>query len=177
MQNLMVITAVGHDRPGIVRELASAVTETGCNIEDTRMTVLGGDFAMLLLVSGRWNELAKLESVLPNQGKRMGLEVHLRRTEGDTADRSQLLPYTVEVVAMDHPGIVSELAGFFATREINIREMNTSSYAAAHTGTPMYSVHMTVDVPAGHHIATLRDEFMDLCDQLNLDAIMEPARY
>ena len=171
----MVVTALGEDRPGIVRELARTVSDTGCNIEDSRMTVLGGEFAVLLLVSGRWNELAKLESALPHTAKRMGLQIHIKRTEGPE-ERRQLLPYTVEVVSLDHPGIVAELANFFATREINIRDMNTASYAAAHTGTPMLSVHMTVDVPAGIHIATLRDEFMDFCDQINLDAVMEPLK-
>ncbi len=175
MQNLMVITALGHDRPGIVRELANAVTETGCNIEDSRMSVLGGEFATILMVSGRWNELAKLESSLPNSARRMGLEVHIQRTES-VEGGEQLLPYTVEVVALDHPGLVSELANFFAEREINIRDMSTASYAAAHTGTAMFSVMMSVDVPAGLHIASLRDEFMAFCDQYNLDAIMEPAK-
>ncbi len=175
MHNLMVITALGHDRPGIVRELASAVTETGCNIADSRMSVLGGEFAMILMVSGRWNELAKLESSLPHSARRMGLEIHIQRTE-PASTGEHLLPYSVEVVALDHPGIVAELANFFATREINIRDMNTASYAAAHTGTPMFSVYLTVDVPAGVHIASLRDEFMDFCDQFNLDAIMEPAK-
>ncbi len=54
--------------------------------------------------------------------------------------------------------------------------MSTASHPATHTGTPVASVHLTIDVPAGLHIATLRDEFMELCDQLNLDAIMEPAK-
>jgi len=49
-------------------------------------------------------------------------------------------------------------------------------YAAAHTGTPMFSVHLTVDIPASLQIALLRDEFMDFCDQLNLDAVIEPIK-
>lgn len=139
------------------------------------MTVLGGEFAIIVMVSGKWNELAKLEGGLPSLGKRLGLLVNSKRTEPPSETR-QLLPYSVEVVSLDHPGVVSELASFFASREINIRDLATASYAAAHTGTPMFSVHMTVDVPAGLHIATLRDEFMEFCDQLNLDAIMEPVK-
>ena len=54
--------------------------------------------------------------------------------------------------------------------------MATHSYTAAHIGTPMFSVHMHVDIPAQIPIATLREEFMDLCDHLNLDAVMEPIR-
>ena len=175
MKNLLVITALGEDRPGIVNDISRLVVDTGCNIEDSRMTVLGGDFAVILLVSGKWNELAKLENALPLLGRKLGLLVNTKRTE-PPRPRGNLLPYAVEVVALDHPGIVHQLANFFSKREINIRDMATASYAAAHTGTPMFSVQMTVDVPAGTHIAALRDEFMDFCDQLNLDAIMEPVK-
>ena len=77
---------------------------------------------------------------------------------------------------MDQPGIVHNLAKFFSQRQINIQEMLTSSYAAAHSGTPMFSVHLTVEVPAEIQIAALREEFMDFCDQLNLDAVIEPVK-
>jgi len=82
----------------------------------------------------------------------------------------------VDVVALDHPGIVYRLAEFFSSRDINIEELSTATYAAAHTGTPMFSVHMTVNVPASMHIASLREEFMDFCDELNLDAVLEPVK-
>ena len=54
--------------------------------------------------------------------------------------------------------------------------MSTSSYAAAHTGTPMFSVRMSIGIPANIHIAGLRDEFMDFCDSMNLDAVLEPIK-
>ena len=50
------------------------------------------------------------------------------------------------------------------------------SYNAAHTGAPMFSVYMVVHVPTRVHIAALREEFLDLCDHLNLDAILEPLK-
>jgi len=173
--NHLVISVLGEDRPGIVNELARVVSDTGCNIEDSRMTVLGGDFAVILLVNGRWNELAKLEAALPGLERRLALSITAKRT-ATRRRQSNLLPYTVEVVSIDHPGIVHQLANFFSSREVNIRDMATTTYAAAHTGTPMFSVQMTVDVPAAMHIARLREDFMDFCDQLNLDAIIEPVK-
>ena len=68
------------------------------------------------------------------------------------------------------------LARFFAERQINIQEMVTMSYPAAHTGTPMFSVHLTIEVRASTQIAALREEFMEFCDQLNLDAVIEPVK-
>lgn len=171
----LVISALGEDRPGIVNALSKAVLEHGCNIEDSRMTVLGGEFAAILLVEGKWNTLAKVENVVPELERQLGLTIMSKRT-GERAAEANLLPYAVDVISMDHPGIVNNLAGFFAERNINIEDMSTSTYAAAHTGTPMFAVHMTVGIPADLHIAALREEFMDYCDRLNLDAVLEPLK-
>lgn len=171
----LVISVVGQDRPGIVRELSHVIAEQGCNIEDSRMAVLGGEFAAIILVEGRWNTLAKIENALPELSRSLDLTLFAKRTGPRPTDRS-LLPYAVEAVSMDHPGIVHSLADFFAARDINIEEMATHAYPAPHTGTPMFSVHMTVGIPAGTHIAGLREEFMDTCDAMNLDAVLEPFK-
>ncbi|HSO78991.1 MAG: glycine cleavage system protein R [Chromatiaceae bacterium] len=171
----LVISALGEDQPGIVNRLSKVLLDQGCNIEDSRMTVLGGEFAVMLLVEGKWNTLAKLEIVLPELERQLGMTIIFKRTS-ERATGKNLLPYGVDVVAMDHPGIVNNLAEFFAERNINIEDMSTSSYAAAHTGTSMFSVRMTVGVPADIHIAGLREEFMDYCDDLNLDAVLEPLK-
>lgn len=173
--NYLVISALGKDRPGIVKSLSKKILDEGCNITDSRMTVLGGEFAILLLVEGQWNTLAKLESALPELQTTLGLTIIGKRTE-QRAQSSNLLPYMVEVVSMDHPGIVNKLAEFFSERHINIEDMVTTNYAAAHTGTPMFSVHMSVGIPSDLHLAGLRDEFMEYCDSLNLDAVIEPIR-
>ena len=55
----LVISALGEDQPGIVNRLSKVLLDQGCNIEDSRMTVLGGEFAVMLLVEGKWNTLAK----------------------------------------------------------------------------------------------------------------------
>jgi glycine cleavage system transcriptional repressor len=174
-KNFLVISALGKDRPGIVKALSRKILDGGCNITDSRMTVLGGEFAILLLVEGQWNTLAKLENALPELQKDLGLTIIGKRTER-RSQSSNLLPYMVEVVSMDHPGIVNQLAEFFSERNINIEDLVTASYAAAHTGTPMFSMHMSVGIPADIHLAGLRDEFMDYCDALNLDAVIEPIK-
>jgi glycine cleavage system transcriptional repressor len=174
-KNLLVISALGKDRPGIVDELTQPILEYGCNLMDSRMTVLGGEFAILLLVSGNWNTLARLEKTIPELEQRLGLTIICKRTE-EKSSAAHLLPYAVEVVAMDHPGIVHHLAGFFSKRNINIEDMVTATYAAAHTGTPMFSVNMSVGIPSDIHIASLREEFMEFCDSMNLDAVLEPIK-
>ncbi|WP_304439955.1 ACT domain-containing protein, partial [Oleiphilus sp. HI0061] len=63
--NFLVISSIGTDKPGIVNELAKACSTNQCNIIDSRMTVLGGEFAVIMMVSGAWDAIAKLEASLP----------------------------------------------------------------------------------------------------------------
>ena len=175
MDNYLVISALGKDKPGIVDKLSMAIMDCGCNIEDSRMMVMGGEFVVMLMISGKWNELAKLEEALPPLREKLGLTITAARTESARENKG-LIPYAVEVIAIDHPGIVYQIASFFSAREINIHELNTNRYAAAHTGTPMFSMNMIVDIPAKQRISTLREDFLDFCDELNLDAIIEPLK-
>lgn len=175
MSNQLVIAAVGEDRPGLVDDLSGWILDSGCNIADSRMTVLGGEFAVLLLAEGQWNNLTRLEDQLEQIQDRLGMIISLKRTE-QKKPAGAFLPYAVDVVALDHPGIVHNLANFFSQRSINIQDLSTSGYSAAHTGTQMFSVHMILDVPSDTHIAGLREEFLDFCDRLNLDAVIEPLK-
>lgn len=173
-ENHLVISTIGEDRPGIVNELSKCCLEYQCSIVDSRMTVLGGEFAVLMLVSGNWDAIAKLESALGQMAKRLNLLIHVKQTHQRTPERA--LAYTVNVVSLDHPGIVHEIAQFFSSRGINIEDLHTSTYSAAHTGTQMFNLEIQIKVPAETHLATLREEFMVFCDDRNLDAIIEPQR-
>lgn len=175
METYLVVSALGPDHPGIVSELSQAILDCGGNINDSRMATLGGEFAIIMLLSGNWNAIAKLEHALPRLGESLHLTINSKRTEKRT-NTTDLIPYGVEVVAMDHPGIVRDVANFFSRRNINIEDLFTNTYLAPHTGTPMFSLHMTVGVPADTAIAALRGEFMDFCDDLNIDAMLAPVK-
>ncbi|MGD8742403.1 MAG: glycine cleavage system protein R [Granulosicoccaceae bacterium] len=175
VENYLVISAIGADRPGIVNTLSMTVLDNGCNIVDSRMTVLGGEFAILLMVAGSWDTISRLEQALPKVAESLNLTLISKRTKARSLPE-KMLPYLVEVVSMDHPGIVYNVAEFFSSRNINIEDLSTGSYAAAHTGTPMFSMNMTISIPAEQSIAELREQFMQFCDELNLDAVMEPVK-
>jgi glycine cleavage system transcriptional repressor len=175
MKQLIAISAIGNDRTGLVYDLTRVVVDCGGNILESRMTALGNEFAMLMLVAGNWHTLAKLEGELAKLAESAGLSITSRRTE-PRPPRTDMVSYSVDVVCLDQPGILHALAGFFSSRGIDIGDISTRSYSAAHTGAPMFSVYMVVHVPTRIHIAALREEFLDLCDQMNLDAILEPLK-
>ncbi len=169
MTTKLVISALGADRPGIVDELSNIIHNHALNIEDSRMTVLGGEFAILLLVAGEQSSLNALQSQLNNIEQALQMRLLIKATtEAKTIDRK--IPYSVEVTALDNPGIVHNITSFFSGRNISIVNLQTESYSAPHTGSPMFALHMTVGISAETNIAQLREEFMEACDELNLDA-------
>lgn len=174
MSDQLVITALGDDRPGIVDELSNALFKHGLNIEDSRMSVLGGEFAVLLLVTGPRQSIDDFVADTASLEESLNMKLLVKLTSSTTAQQA-LVPYTVEVVAIDHPGIVHKLASFFSARKINIVDLSTQRYAAAHTATPMFAVNMTIGIPADTAIKPLREEFIGMCDELNLDASMAPT--
>lgn len=175
MKQYLAISAIGSDRIGLIHDLTKTIADCGGSISESRMTALGAEFAVLVLVSGNWHSVARIETDLKKLAETSGITLQVRRTEKRAA-REDMVPYSVDVVCLDQTGIVSALSGFFASRGIDIAELTTRSYAAAHTGAPMFGLYMVVNVPSTIHLGAMREEFLDLCDQLNLDAILEPVK-
>ncbi len=175
MSQLIVLSAIGTDRTGVVQDITKVILACGGNIEESRMTTLGAEFAVLMLVSGNWHTLSRLETALDKLTADNDLTISIRKT-GAKASSDNRMPYAVDVVSLDQQGIVFNLAEFFASRDVEIADVATRSYAAAHTGSPMFSVQMAVHVPSSLSISQLRDDFMELCDRLTLDAILEPVK-
>ena len=169
MTTKLVISALGVDRPGIVNDLSNIIYTHELNIEDSRMTVLGGEFAVLLLVSGERSAIEKFQKISNEVEQTLKMRLLIKATT-DSVSAGDAIPYSVEVAALDNPGIVNNVANFFSSRNINIVNLVTESYAAPHTGSPMFALHMTIGISAETNIARLREEFNDICEELNLDA-------
>lgn len=171
----LVLSALGSDRPGIVNQLAKVASTNGCNIEDSRMTVLGGEFTMLMLLSGSDQAITELERSVPGVGNELGLMLLSKRTR-PRPPQPAARPYRIEVTALDQPGLVHELANFFSGRHINIESLDTDTYSAPHTGSQMFGLQMIVNIPSGIQVSALREEFLEHCDTHNLDASFDPIR-
>lgn len=175
MNNNLVISALGDDKPGIVNELSKTILSQGGNISESRMSVLGGEFAMMLLVTGTDECIDNILSKLEETGEKLNLTLIAKETQPQEKTTKHI-PYTVSVVSMDHPGIVHHISDFLISHNLNIEEIETNTYPAAHTGTPMFSLEMTVSLPVDSSVRKLRDEFLIFCDDLNLDASLESKR-
>lgn len=175
MRQLLALTLLSPPETGALVRLTRTILDCGCKISQGTFSTLGGEGALVLLLSGSWDAIARLESNLERLRDKQGLALVCKRTtEAET--HADLLPYEIDLVALEHEGIVHEVASFLDERSIAVVDFSTSAYPAAHTGAPMFSLHMTVGIPSGTHIASLREEFIGFCDDLNLDAILEPLK-
>ncbi len=169
MTQSLVLTAMGEDRPGIVNDLTEVLLDASLNIEDSRMSLLGGEFAMILLVSGDKSAISQLENNREALENRLKLSLMIKPTARRSTP-TDCHSYSIRVEGMDNPGIVHKLARYLSQQNINIVNLQTRSSHAPHTGTPIFTVDMQVDIPAQADITGIEDGFIKTCDALSMDA-------
>ena len=78
--NQLVVTAIGEDRPGIVSQLTKLVSETNCNIIDSRIAILGNEFTFIMLLEGDMAAISRVEYSIPTKSVELGLLTIMKRT-------------------------------------------------------------------------------------------------
>jgi glycine cleavage system transcriptional repressor len=170
----LVLTAVGPDRPGLVKALSSLVHEAGANLEDSRMAILGGEFALLVLVAGSEAAIARVEASAERVGAELGLKVLSKRTHPEP--RRDYLPYALRVSGVDRPGIVAKVSALIAHHGINVASLESGVSFAPLSGTPLFSLEAELQVPSEIALAELRRQVATLSDEENLDMTLELKR-
>jgi len=168
------MTAIGEDRPGIVNELTEVLHNASLNIEDSRMSILGGEFAIILLVSGNKTSLNSIIQQKDDLENKLSLNLLIKPTISKTP-QSDTCSYEIFVEGMDNPGIVHKLTRYLSQHGINIVNMQTTSAHAPHTGSPVFTVNMLVDIPTSKDISQLESEFAKLCNELSMDVEFKAA--
>jgi len=164
------LTCLGTDRPGIVAEVTGFLRDYGCNVEESRMAILGGEFGLLILASAPAGSLERLEGALPTLREHARLEVRLKRTESPQAHRKPgLIPYVVKTYAADHEGILHAISQSLSDLGINIVSASTSTHPAPISGTPLFQMDMEVDVPASLGLPQLRSALDGIAVAENAD--------
>lgn len=175
-ENYLLINAFAPQGRSPLSTLAKRIAEAGCNIFETRVAAIGSEVSVLVLAVGSWDAIAKLETALARVEREDQVRLVHFRTNPKAA-QPNLLPYVVEVVAADKPGILFQIAEFMQKHGIAIEQLQSTRYRAMQTGADMFSAQISIGIPSNTHIAGLRDDFLEFCDGLNLDAIMDPMKY
>jgi len=169
MSIYIVLTAVGHDRPGLVDEISAFLAARKINIEDSRMAVLGGEFAVIMLASGETG-VEKLRDELAAMDTSTGLSITIKPTLSPSERKvAPAMPHRLVATSMDHPGIVHEITSILHRRKINIESMDTRVSNAPLSGAPIFKMRCVINIPVGEKLSSVRKEMEKLADRMDID--------
>lgn len=170
----IVFTLSGPDRVGIVDEITSSLLELGGNIETSRMARLGGEFAILMLVTlpeGKDEQLQLATRELIGRGYKV-TAVPTRTNGGPIAEAR---PYLLEVQGADHEGIVHKIARTLAGKGISIETMDTGNTRAPNSGIPLFTMKAQILVPATLDNKGWQEELENTAREQHVDVVVRPA--
>ena len=170
----IVLSAIGKDRVGIVDEISAELEQYRVNIEESRMAVLGGEFAIIMLISGNSDDLAVLKSKGEEIGNTVSLRVEIKYTEAP-GETGKGRPYVIETFSLDAPGIVHAVSAVLHRFNINIEDLETDTSAAPWTGAAMFHMKAHIIIPQSVSISSLRDQLMSLEHERDLDINLKPV--
>ena len=176
MQTHLILSAIATGDPRSLDSLVRAIHECGCGVEEARLVRFGDHVGVVAGVSGNWSAVAKLEVALGRLHGEDGLQVVSSRSNRDAAPTTGTIPYLAEITGADRPGVLARMVQFFSEREIAVEDFHATTSRTAYGETRIGSVHFTVGLCASLSLATIRGEFMDLCDELNVDGVLAPIR-
>lgn len=171
----LAITFLGQDKPELQVHLIEMIAECGCAVYECHTNIMDNISAGHLLASGDWHEVAKLESSLKQFGLDQGIQVQISRVE-DWTSGQLYLPYTIEVFAHDRSGILFELIQFLQSQNILITQVKTSRQCQNKMMAELFCVNLGIAIPVTAPIISLREEFLDFCENAGIDAILEPVK-
>lgn len=156
----LAVTAVGADRPGIVAAVAKVLHERGGNVEDSAMTILGGHFAIVLIVATE-DGPDDLRAALEDATRSLGLVISVSRAEGER--RPNEATHLLSVYGADRPGIVAGVTAALAELRANITDLETQVIGKEE---PVYA--MVIEVVADDE-AALAARLEAVCAELGVD--------
>ena len=160
----IIISAIGSDQPGIVSTLSGIINSHGGNIEESRMTILGADFVVIMLISVdvSWEEslLVSLESVKE-------LSISIKETSSKKIIKEDF--FNIELNGADNEGIVNVLSNYLVENSMNIQDMDTNISNAPITGTPLFNLRAIIEKTKNFNLMKIERDLNSLGDKLGVE--------
>lgn len=175
MATTVVLTAIGRDRVGIVAELTGLLFEMGCNLLDSSMTLLRGEFAIILMVSLPENKSKEaFEKRLKDFEAQTSLTIHVKELANEElVDMPQTgSPYIVSVYGADKAGIVSGITHALSELELNITDVETKRIGEG--AESIFVMILEVMVPPSLQESKLRSHLTSVSKHLEVDISIRP---
>jgi glycine cleavage system regulatory protein len=167
----LVITAIGPDRPGIVKLLSDVARRYDANWAGSRMANLAGQFAGMVhfeVAEAKAGQLAAALQALESPDLRIVIA-----NSPPSASRGALRKVSLELVGHDRPGIVRDLSQSLADRSVSIDELHTEVVDAAMGGGPLFRVKARLAVPEALSNDELKRGLEALANEMMVDLALD----
>jgi glycine cleavage system transcriptional repressor len=169
---MLIITAVGPDKPGMAHSVAQILFESGCNIEDTTMTRLSGQFSMILAVEPPADaSIEQLTQKMEGLRELHGLVVDVTDVPESDEPESDAPRYLLTAYGPEKTGLLAHLTGILAQKSVNVTDVQTRVASAGKVYIMLLEVELPADLDAAALEAELQRGAGDL--QISLRAIEE----
>ncbi|GAB5380601.1 MAG: glycine cleavage system protein R [Aliiglaciecola sp.] len=168
MKQQLIVTILGANNVGILSEIANTVSETGCNILDSRQAIYGEDFSLTMILEGSQSEVTKAEIKLPQTCQRLDLLSMMKRTKRHCKQNLEHL-VDVQVMGDDTPGVIHKVSALLANFDAAISAMRQNTFTDQDAQKEKMKIKFVASVPACADMKQLQDEFTRLLGSLGLD--------
>jgi glycine cleavage system transcriptional repressor len=171
MQNRYIMTAFGKDRPGIVADVTSVLYETGCNLEDTTMSMLSDEFTINLLFSSGDDKIeSKLLERCTVLEKTKSISAFIRPIEErSTVSQPKAAIVTIHVEGLDQAGIVYKISQYLADNALNIIDLKSTVKTTPESGTSLYLMDIHIQLSGDASPESIEEGLDDVAEELNVE--------
>lgn len=169
----IAITAIKPSSECEIEKITRLIFDCACHIEKIRISCESNVFIGFILIDGVWNQIVKLEHCL--KSNLADFIISIQRIEDDSK-KSKSIPYVVDAIGADHSGTLHNIVQFFGSHNMKILDITSNRIFSPQSSTTLFSAHFIIGLPTNSRIISLRDEFLEYCDELNIDAIFEPVK-
>jgi glycine cleavage system transcriptional repressor len=171
MQNRYIMTAFGKDRPGIVADVTSVLYETGCNLEDTTMSMLSDEFTINLLFSssdGTIEEKLRDRCAELEEAKDISAFIRPLRERAAVSTSTAAIA-TIHVEGLDQAGIVYKISQYLADNSLNIIDLKSIVKTTPESGTSLYLMDIHIQLSGDATPESIEAGLDDVAEELNVE--------
>jgi glycine cleavage system transcriptional repressor len=179
LQQTVVITGVGRDRVGIVAELTTVLFKLGCNLLDSSMTLLRGEFAIILMTSlAEGITIDKLKSELQPVQAKLDFQLQIRemspeQLEASADTEANQKVCMISVYGADKPGIVCSITNKLASLQANITDVETTRTSQAPGAKSVFIMLIEARLALTSDVELIRRELKETAQALGVDITVQ----
>ena len=163
------LTIVGRDRPGIVSQVTEILFNIGCNIADSSCSILGGQFAMILILEHPEFTARESfgESFKPLEESDLTVALRVLKPGGEVRPQIEGELCMISVYGADKPGIVYRVASVLGENKVNITDLNTKLVGTKER--PVYVMILEAALPEGVNESDVNGWMNSIREALQVD--------